>query len=941
MASSIRKNLAALVISLAFMVISLPVLAAVEKPVVDFTSLKIVTDGIRVPVGLAVDAAGYIYLTDQLKKGVIKFDKTGNVVMFFKTNGIPQRVAIDPLTGNIVVSQGKYVVVYNNNGVEIGRLKNTGGADYEFRFANGVGVHPNGTIYVVDSLDGVVRKFGTDRVVTSLVFGSSFGTSDKLTLPSDLVISDEYISGQRKSRVFVADTSNGRIAIFDDAGVFDRVLCAQSTLPYIAENMLCKVNIPQGIALEYSTSGALSRLYVADAYQSTVTAIDPNIMKVSPSIYGEFLQFIGRNGVNPGDLLVPAGTVYDSSNKRLIIANGYGNLTILPIANGQSPNIIPGGDVPATGDIFTYSLANTNVYEPAVTITGTRSSSAVVVEVKSASALPGATAYAAGTWQCTVSGLASGLNTITLTGSNGAGAVLTRTVEVFYTKSATSLFAIDATPPATDQNSYLFTGKIAINGELTSPTGCTYEALAGSTTQRLWKCSVPLPNEGRNDINFIVAGATNTATINKDTQPPQVDLFALADGTSTSAQVQNITGTVSDQYFKDLSIRLNDGPAQKVDVVKGVLGVGASNGVFSTPVVLSNAGVNTITIEATDEFSHKNTVTRSISFNTAAPEITVTSPADGEVVRGETITVSGTVSPNAVCKVNNTDAGTGATWTSNVALVDGKFNNITIACTQDGKTSSVKRTVYRGSGALELAIADPGQDAVTSAATFSIQGRVDSTAQSLVQTVNGKTSNVTISADKKFIVPVDLASGTAVPLTLSALDGAGNVLGISTRTIIPNTAAPWVTTDASSTTARITGTVEPGSTISVKHIDPTVPLSFSISVDGATYTAVPTLQVDNLFLLQVTATDKAGNARTITAGKPDGDCLNDGQFAQDDAAACLSWVVGTSTPPDAIQKGHCDTAPLINGKPSPDGKIDINDCILSLRRANNLQPTWW
>ena len=938
MASSIRKNLAALVISLAFMVISLPALA-VDKPVIDFTALKIVTDGIRVPVGLAMDADGYIYVTDQLKGGVIKFDKFGKQIMFFKTAGIPQRVAID-LSGNVIVSEGTYVAVYNTNGIESRRLKTTTGTEFTFSFANGVGVHPiSGEIYVADSLLNVVRKFTAEGVATDVVLTG-------MSIPTELIMTDEYITGIRKSRVFVADTGNGRVAVFSDTGTFERSLCAPGAVGPIGENQLCRTNIPQGIAVEYSgtTTPVLSRVYITDAYQSTVTAIDPNELKVSPNTYGRYLEFVGKYGSRPGDLIVPSGAVFDRANQRVVVANGYGNLTFYPLVGGQNPS-----GVDSVLPIFTVNPLNNNVYEPSITISGTRAGGDVKVGVKTnTAAAPGSTEYATGTWQCTISGLVEGRNDITVNASNASGALQAQTVVIYYTKSMSADFVIDKTPPVTDQTSYVFTGKIPTTVDISNPVGCTYAPIPGSPTLRTWSCNVPLASEGENIVGFTVSGSTTNAKIYRDTLQPEVALFALPEGVSTSTQVQNLTGTVSDPYLDKVTVRVNSGAVQDVALTTGILGFAAPTGVFSIPVILNEAGANTITIEATDTLSHKNTITRIITLNTAAPTISVASPADGEVVRTPAISVTGSVSPStATCKVNNNDA-IGTPWVGSVSgLTEKQFNNIIIECTNDGKTSKVKRTVFHDPAMLQIAITAPGQDRSTNATTLVVNGKVDPLTQVLMKTVNGTKSEVVINTDKTFTVPVDLSAGGTIPLSLTAVDGVGNVSATSIRTFIADRTAPVLALNYATTTpSLIAGAVEPGAAISLKHVDPAIVLNPTITMGSSTaFTAAPGLDAEgnpyDLFTLLISATDQAGNSTEITAGRPDGDCNADTYFAQDDASICLNYVVGATTP-TAVRKAHCDVGPLVDGKISPNGQIDINDCILTLRRANGLeQPNWW
>ena len=69
-----------------------------------------------------------------------------------------------------------------------------------------------------------------------------------------------------------------------------------------------------------------------------------------------------------------------------------------------------------------------------------------------------------------------------------------------------------------------------------------------------------------------------------------------------------------------------------------------------------------------------------------------------------------------------------------------------------------------------------------------------------------------------------------------------------------------------------------------------------------------------------------------------GDMNGDGIVDVADALKLLKIAAGlvAATPDDLIQG---DVAPFVNGKPQPDGRIDIGDVIIILRKAARL-ATW-
>ncbi|HUI67406.1 MAG TPA: Ig-like domain repeat protein [Nitrospirota bacterium] len=71
---------------------------------------------------------------------------------------------------------------------------------------------------------------------------------------------------------------------------------------------------------------------------------------------------------------------------------------------------------------------------------------------------------------------------------------------------------------------------------------------------------------------------------------------------------------------------------------------------------------------------------------------------------------------------------------------------------------------------------------------------------------------------------------------------------------------------------------------------------------------------------------------------PDGQLVDTGTVTSADALKALQIAAGIDTP-STSDLAHGDVAPLVNGKPQPDGKIDIGDVVVILRKAAGL-ATW-
>jgi hypothetical protein len=151
---------------------------------------------------------------------------------------------------------------------------------------------------------------------------------------------------------------------------------------------------------------------------------------------------------------------------------------------------------------------------------------------------------------------------------------------------------------------------------------------------------------------------------------------------------------------------------------------------------------------------------------------------------------------------------------------------------------------------------------------------------------------VTSAVTAVFSEPIDPASITAVTFTLSSVSGT-------------------VTYDAATRTAVLT---------------PSAPLA-----DFTTYTATVTTGVADL----------AGNPMaavrtwTFTTVGLLGDVDGSGAIDEEDARLALQIAAGNLTP-TARQSLAGDVAPLINGVPRPDGRIDVGDAVVILRKIAGL-----
>lgn len=132
------------------------------------------------------------------------------------------------------------------------------------------------------------------------------------------------------------------------------------------------------------------------------------------------------------------------------------------------------------------------------------------------------------------------------------------------------------------------------------------------------------------------AAEQKTVTFKIDTIPPTLNISSPTANLITNNKAVTVSGTTNDATSSPVSVtvKLNSGTAEAVTV--------ASNGTFSKALTLTE-GNNTITIVAKDSAGKSTTVTRTVTLDTKAPNITAVSMVPNPVDAGKTVVISVTV----------------------------------------------------------------------------------------------------------------------------------------------------------------------------------------------------------------------------------------------------------------------------------------------------------
>ncbi|HKB09031.1 MAG TPA: 6-bladed beta-propeller, partial [Vicinamibacterales bacterium] len=202
------------------------------------------------PIGVAIDSAGIVFVADATLKRVVGFRADGSVAIAIGHDGElqnPSGLAIDRGRALLYVADAKkhQVLCYaSTDGRFVRTIGKRGTEQGEFNFPTNLSVDHAGRLYVTDTLNFRVQIFDADGAFVSSI-GTQGDSPGHLNRAKGVGVDSE-------GHVYVADTSFNNFQIFDaDGGV---LLFVGSTGEGPGEFLL-----PAGLFVDEE-----DRIYVAD-----------------------------------------------------------------------------------------------------------------------------------------------------------------------------------------------------------------------------------------------------------------------------------------------------------------------------------------------------------------------------------------------------------------------------------------------------------------------------------------------------------------------------------------------------------------------------------------------------------------------------------------------------------------------------------------------------
>lgn len=300
------------------------------------------------PTGLALDAAGNIYVADYGNNQIRKISTTG-IVTTLAGNGIQGSVnAIDSLssfngpTGLVVDASGNVFVADNNNNRireigtngmvttvagsdSIGLVDGPGTASAFFN-PTGLTLDPSGNIYVADAGNNLIRLISSSGNVSTFAGNANAGETNDVLLSSSFN-NPTGVAIDAGGNIYVADMLNNAIRKIS-GGKVSTLAGSDTTASIDGQGNKAAFYFPNSLAIDPS-----GNLYVTEYATNLIRKVDPS---------GNVTTFAGSGAQGQAD---STGTKATFNGPSGVAVDKAGNVYIADTYNNVIRKITPAGVV--------------------------------------------------------------------------------------------------------------------------------------------------------------------------------------------------------------------------------------------------------------------------------------------------------------------------------------------------------------------------------------------------------------------------------------------------------------------------------------------------------------------------------------------------------------------------------------------------------------------
>jgi len=276
------------------------------------------------PQAGVVGADGRIFVTDAGRQSVFVFDEVAGKLAVWEVAGKAEDdeiMFVSPV--GIDFAKNGDVLVADSEQRQVFRLDNQGVPRSRFGFGElerptGLAVDPvTGKIFVADTAEHNIKVFDDAGNLTSVI-GKVGEAPGELNAPTHLA----FLNG----KLYVTDTFNARVQVFDTDGNSQQVISRRGL--YLGDLVR-----PKGVAADND-----GNIYIIESFHDYLLVYEPG---------GRFLLPIGGTGSEVGQFYLPAG-VWTDGRDRVYVADMFnGRVVIFQYLSEKRPEKLDSDVAPA------------------------------------------------------------------------------------------------------------------------------------------------------------------------------------------------------------------------------------------------------------------------------------------------------------------------------------------------------------------------------------------------------------------------------------------------------------------------------------------------------------------------------------------------------------------------------------------------------------------
>ena len=300
----------------------------------------------RFPQGLAIDAIGNIYVADTMNQMIRKIAPGNNTVStivgtgaasYTGDGGLALAATLNTPTGVAVDAAGNlYIADQGNNAIRrvdalSGIITTVAGGNSTLYGPNNVVLDTSGNLYIADSFNNVVRKLSSTGTMT-IYAGGGVNLGDGGAATAAQLSNPQGIAVDSSGNLYIADLGNSRVRKVTAATQVITTVAGTGSYGNAGDGgpaTSAALNSPAGIRLD-----AAANLYIADAGANVIRLVNASSGIISTIAGNGNSGYTGDLGVatfatlnNPMDVLTDAsGNVLIADNSNSVVRK----VTFLP-----------------------------------------------------------------------------------------------------------------------------------------------------------------------------------------------------------------------------------------------------------------------------------------------------------------------------------------------------------------------------------------------------------------------------------------------------------------------------------------------------------------------------------------------------------------------------------------------------------------------------------